>query len=181
MSGRFVDPAWSGSRLCRGADCWGCDPDSYGGCGALSYRAGPTSAPKTRKVVRVNAGLEVSVRIRPDASTRWQVTDEVLDDAGACGLPTHKRIWLAVTRRDPLRIHRLDLIAMDAALSDTRDFLIQRNVPTLLSKLADIEELVDQQSQKLRDGSTVTLPWAELDTLRYDAGLEPSMKVTSKQ
>ena len=121
------------------------------------------------------------MRIRPDASTRWQVTDEVLDEAGACGLPPHKRIWLAVARRDPLRIHRLDLIAMDAALSATRDFLMQRNVPSLLSKLADIEELVDQQSQKLRDGSAVTLPWAELDTLRCNVGLEPSMKVTSKQ
>ena len=100
------------------------------------------------------------MRIRPDASTRWQVTDEVLDEARACGLPTHKRIWLALARRDPLRIHRLDLVAMDAALSATRDFLMQRNVPSLLSKLADIQELVDQHSQKLRDGSAVTLPWA---------------------
>jgi hypothetical protein len=121
------------------------------------------------------------VRIRPDASTRWQVTDEVLDEAGACGLPTYKRIWLAVARRDPLHIHRLDLIAMEAALSATRDFLMPRNVPSLLSKLADIEELVDQQSQNLRGGSRIMLPWVELDTLRRDVGLEPSMKLNNKQ
>jgi hypothetical protein len=121
------------------------------------------------------------VRIRPDAPTRWQVTDEVLDEAGACGLPTHKRIWLAVARRDPLHIHRLDLIAMDAALSATRDYLMQRNDPSLLGKLADLEELVDQQSQNLRDGSRITLPWVELDTLRYHVGLEPSMKLNNKQ
>jgi hypothetical protein len=121
------------------------------------------------------------VPIRPDASTRWQVTDEVLDEAGACGLPTHKRIWLAIARRDALRICRLDLIAMHAALSATRDFLMQQNVPSLLSKLADIQELVDQQSQNLRDGSRITLPWVELDTLRRDVGLEASMKLNNKQ
>jgi hypothetical protein len=121
------------------------------------------------------------VRIRSDPSMLWGLTDEVLDEAGACGLPLHKRIWLAVARRDPLRIHRLDLIAMDAALSATKDFLKQRNDPSLLSKLADIEELVDQQSQHLRDGSRIGLPWADLDTLRSSVGLEPSTKLNNKK
>jgi hypothetical protein len=70
---------------------------------------------------------------------------------------------------------------MDAALSATRDYVMQRNVSSFLSKLADIEELVDQQSQNLRDGSRITLPWVELDTLRHDIGLEPSMKLNNKQ
>ena len=121
------------------------------------------------------------MQIRRNASARWWVTDEVLDEAGTCGLPTRKRIWLAVARRDPLRIHRLDLIAMDAALVATKDFLMQRDVPSLLTKLADIEELVDQQSQNLQGGSRITLPWVELDALRRDAGLEPSMKLNNKQ
>ncbi len=58
---------------------------------------------------------------------------------------------------------------------------MQRNDPSLLSKLADIEELVDQQSQNLCGGSRVGLPWAELDTLRRGIGLEPSMKLNHKQ
>jgi hypothetical protein len=58
---------------------------------------------------------------------------------------------------------------------------MQQNIPSLLGKLADIEELVDQQSQNLRDGSKITLPWVELDTLRRDAGLEPSMKLNNKR
>lgn len=120
------------------------------------------------------------MRIRPDASARWQVTDEILDEAGACGLPTHKRVWLSVARRDLLRIDCLDLIAIDAALCATKDFLMQQNILSLLNKLTDIEKLVDQQSQNLRDGSRITLPWAELDTLRRDAGLEPSMKINNK-
>ena len=70
---------------------------------------------------------------------------------------------------------------MDAALSATRDYLMQRNDPSLLGKLADLEELVDQQSQNLRDGPRITLPWVELDTLRHHVGLEPSMKLNNKQ
>ena len=111
----------------------------------------------------------------------WQVTDEVLNEAGVCGLPLHKRIWFTVAHRDPLRTHRLDLIAMDAALSATRDYLTRRKNAPLLNRLAGIGQLADQQARNLRAGSRITLPWQELDVLRGEAGLEPSMKLSNKQ
>ena len=117
----------------------------------------------------------------PDLSMRWQVTDEVLDEAGACGLPAHRRIWLAIARRDPLRTHRLNIIALDAALSATKDYLLQMNATASLTKLARIEDLVGRQVADLEGGAETTLPWAELDELRREIGLEPSLKPNNKR
>jgi hypothetical protein len=78
-------------------------------------------------------------------------------------------------------MHRLDIIAMDAALTATRDYLIQAKATPFLAKLADIEESVDRQSLDLRGGVETTLSWTELDTLRCDIGLEPSLKPSNKR
>jgi hypothetical protein len=117
----------------------------------------------------------------PDPSMRWQATDEVLDEAGACGLPAHRRIWLAIARRDPLRTHRLNIIALDAALSATKDYLLQMNATASLAKLAYIEDLAGRQIADLQGGPGITLPWAEIDELRRDIGLEPSLRPNNKR
>jgi hypothetical protein len=84
----------------------------------------------------------------PSTNRHWEVTDELLDESGTCGMPLHKRLRRAIIRRDQLRLHRLELIAIDAALDETLDALSQQNERSLLVRLAEIGANVDQQSQR---------------------------------
>lgn len=106
----------------------------------------------------------------------WEVTDKLLGESGTCGMSLHKRLWRSVIRRDQLHVQRLELIAIDAALDETRDALSQHNERSLLVRLAEIEADVEQQGQILLQESSVVLPWADLDKLRSEVGLEPSTR-----
>ena len=96
-------------------------------------------------------------------------------------MPLHKRLRWAIIRRDQLRLPRLELIAIDAALDETRDALSQQNERALLVRLAEIEANVDQQSQSLLQGPRIVLPWADLDKLRSEVGFAPSTKPYGSQ
>jgi hypothetical protein len=146
---------------------------------SFNYRGGLPIILSMR--LRWNGLPEGLATMTPDPSMRWQATDEVLDEAGACGLPAHRRIWLAIARRDPLRTHRLNIIALDAALSATKDYLLQMNATASLAKLAYIEDLAGRQIADLQGGPGITLPWAEIDELRRDIGLEPTLKPNNKR
>jgi hypothetical protein len=117
----------------------------------------------------------------PSTNRHWEVTDELLNESGTCGMPLHKRLRRVIIRRDQLRLHRLELVAIDAALDETRDALSQQNKRSLLVRLAEIEADVEQQSQSLLQGSRIVLPWADLEKLRSEVSLAPSTKPYGNQ
>jgi hypothetical protein len=120
---------------------------------------------------------------RRSDSAWWQLTDDLVDEAGMCGLPLYKRVWWARSGRDrsrTLRQPRLELIAINASIAATRAHIARRDVDEELGRLVEIEALVEKMRYDAWSESGVDLPWAELDALRNDVGLEPSMRLNDR-
>lgn len=105
-----------------------------------------------------------------------KVTDLLLHEAEESDWPLLRRFRRATAQVDRLRDDRLELIAIDAALDETRDALVHQKDSSLLGLLEAVEGDVESQGQLLADGSTVALPWAALDDIRRRTGLQPAIK-----
>ncbi|MGW0810142.1 hypothetical protein [Nonomuraea sp. NPDC002799] len=125
--------------------------------------------------------MELLMPRHPNAGQAWEVTRKLLDEAGMCGLPPRKRLWRTITGDNHFHIHLLELIAIDAALSEIRNTVNKANEPMALSRLAEIEVDAEEQNRRLQQGLGVVPPWADIDDLRHSVGLEPSTKPYGKR
>jgi hypothetical protein len=107
---------------------------------------------------------------------QWKVTDLLLHEAEESDLPFMRRLRRATVQLDKLRESRLELIAIDAALDETRDALSLQKDQSLLSLVDEIEDDVERKSHLLAEGLAIALPWAPLDDVRIRTGLEPATK-----
>jgi hypothetical protein len=107
---------------------------------------------------------------------QWRVTDLLLREAEESDRPFLRRLRRTTVQLDKLRESRLELIAIDAALDETRDALTLQKDQSLLTLVGEIEDDVERKSHLLAEGSAIALPWTALDDVRRRAGLEPAIK-----